>query len=307
MSVTSDPSVEDGGDPSVSLDVSPSERVLALEERLKLALEATGLGSWELAADTGVITPDLRSTLIFGLPPGLPLDFKTFLNFVHPEDRDQVASLVQTAFSPSSGGDYRTEYRIIRGGDRAERGIAARGRVFFDQSKRPIRMVGTVLDITEQKRQEEETNRRAEFLRLLLGIVSHDLRNPMGAILLSAELLLQQGELSRQQTEVLKRIHHSGKRATGLISRLMDFTQASLGGGIPIHPVLMNARRRPRWEAKQRAHPSSASSRRPGAGLGRSPTPQSPPGFGGNRRRPRDRAPTPGRQRGSKAQKPPEK
>jgi PAS domain S-box-containing protein len=90
-------------------------------------------------------------------------------------------------------------------------------------------------DITEQMQAQEEVRRRAEFEQQLIGIVSHDLRNPLGAITLGARALLQRDDLNERQTKNVVRIQSSAERAIRLIRDLLDFTQARLGGGIPVN------------------------------------------------------------------------
>jgi signal transduction histidine kinase len=67
--------------------------------------------------------------------------------------------------------------------------------------------------------------------------VSHDLRNPLNAILLSSTLLSRREDLSDRATKGLARIQNAAERATRLVSELLDFTQARLGGGIRIQPA----------------------------------------------------------------------
>lgn len=67
----------------------------------------------------------------------------------------------------------------------------------------------------------------------ILGIVSHDLRNPLGAIAMSAAMLLRQ-ELDPRITRSVRRIANGAERMERLISQLLDFAQARHGGGIPI-------------------------------------------------------------------------
>jgi phosphoserine phosphatase RsbU/P len=74
---------------------------------------------------------------------------------------------------------------------------------------------------------------RAQFAEQMMGIVSHDLRNPLSVIQMSAALL-GMGELSHQQRNVVARLDRSGKRAERLINDLLGFTQARLGGGISV-------------------------------------------------------------------------
>jgi PAS domain S-box-containing protein len=101
---------------------------------------------------------------------------------------------------------------------------------------------GVVVDITERKRQEERLRQTAEFRERFLGVVSHDLRNPLNAILLSANALLRTESIPASHTKMVRRIVTSGERMSRMIGELLDFTRGRLGGGIPIHPRRVNLR-----------------------------------------------------------------
>ncbi|ABF90527.1 response regulator/sensor histidine kinase AsgD [Myxococcus xanthus DK 1622] len=87
----------------------------------------------------------------------------------------------------------------------------------------------------EQQRSQEELRRRAEFEQQLVGIVSHDLRNPLAAISMSAGLLEKKGALTEPQKRMVWRIGQATERAARMIRDLLDFTKARLGGGIALH------------------------------------------------------------------------
>ncbi|MFP2905130.1 ATP-binding protein [Pyxidicoccus sp. 3LFB2] len=95
---------------------------------------------------------------------------------------------------------------------------------------RPEKVLCVSRDVTELKQRES-------FEQQLVGIVSHDLRNPLNAILVSADLLLRGGALDERTTRSMNRIRSAGQRATRMIRDLLDFTRARLGGGIPIERV----------------------------------------------------------------------
>jgi signal transduction histidine kinase len=79
-----------------------------------------------------------------------------------------------------------------------------------------------------------ETRRQAEFERQLIGIVSHDLRNPLSAIALTASALERQADEERL-TRGIQRIILATDRATRMIRDLLDFTRTRHGGSLPIH------------------------------------------------------------------------
>ncbi|HSP81716.1 MAG TPA: ATP-binding protein [Myxococcaceae bacterium] len=112
-----------------------------------------------------------------------------------------------------------------------------------DETGELLGFMGLAEDITERKRLEAESRARSEFEQQLIGIVSHDLRNPLNAILLGAQALLRRDGLEARQTVALTRIVSSAERATRMTRDLLDFTQARMGGGIPVRlaPVELHA------------------------------------------------------------------
>lgn len=75
----------------------------------------------------------------------------------------------------------------------------------------------------------------AEFRERLIGIVSHDLRNPVSVVMMASQDLMRWDQLDQRAiNKLIARIHSSGKRASDMISDLLDFTQARLGAGIPL-------------------------------------------------------------------------
>jgi phosphoserine phosphatase RsbU/P len=86
----------------------------------------------------------------------------------------------------------------------------------------------------EAREKEADLRLVAEFRERVIGIVGHDLRNPLSAILTGAGLLLQRGELSAQDARVVERILSSGERMMRLIRDVLDFTRARLGGGLSL-------------------------------------------------------------------------
>ena len=74
----------------------------------------------------------------------------------------------------------------------------------------------------------------AAFRERVIGIVSHDLRNPISSITLGTALLLRRADLDARATRTLVRIQSAALRAARMITDLLDYTQGHLGGGIPV-------------------------------------------------------------------------
>lgn len=154
----------DGGH---ATDLSDSLR--DAEARLLLAVEATGLGTWDYNLTTGKLLWSERCKAIFGLPPEAPIDYEIFLTLLHPEDRERTNAVVQATLDPEGGGTYDIQYRVVWP-DNSVHWVAAKGRAFFEgdgDSRRATRFTGTALDITARKFAESELFAREELYRAL--------------------------------------------------------------------------------------------------------------------------------------------
>lgn len=80
----------------------------------------------------------------------------------------------------------------------------------------------------------------ADFGDQMIAVISHDLRNPLSAILASTQLLFRYGQMSDGQRRAVQRIANSGERMVRMIGELLDFTRGRLGGGIPVQPEPMD-------------------------------------------------------------------
>jgi signal transduction histidine kinase len=84
------------------------------------------------------------------------------------------------------------------------------------------------------------TDRVAQSREMVIGILSHDLRSPLQAIALSAELSLHMGQLNERQTMLGQKVLECTHRMSALINDLLDVTRARFGAGLPVVPTMMN-------------------------------------------------------------------
>lgn len=126
-------------------------------ERLTLAVEAAELGMWDWTAATGKIYWSDRYREIFGVSADQPLTHEFWLDYIHPEDRDWVSKKIDALNDPASGGRLQMDYRIIHP-DGDIRWISCRGRMLYTSegsTTKPLRLLGTMLDVTERHKNEE--------------------------------------------------------------------------------------------------------------------------------------------------------
>jgi signal transduction histidine kinase len=92
-----------------------------------------------------------------------------------------------------------------------------------------------VLEAVRANASEDNLRETAEFRERLIGIISHDLRNPLNAILMAAGLLIAGDHLTDTEAQLAGRILDSGRRMKRIIAQLLEFTHARLGGGFELH------------------------------------------------------------------------
>jgi PAS domain S-box-containing protein len=153
---------------------------------------------------------------------------------IHPEDLPRCLELWAGALK--TGEEYEVEFRLRRF-DGTFRWHLGRALPLRDTEGRILKWFGTNTDIDEARKTREELRRRTEFEQLLLGMVSHDLRNPLNAIQLGAHVVASYENLDARAAKSVTRIQAAAARATRMISDLMDFTTSRLGPGISIKPA----------------------------------------------------------------------
>ena len=114
--------------------------------------------------------------------------------------------------------------------------LRAKVKVFVDLFKRGERLKAQAIELSERHRIEAETAAAIEFQQRLVGIVGHDIRSPLAALLATAKMLLAMGELTERQAKAIERISRSGGRIESIVRVLLDFASARLGGGIQVRP-----------------------------------------------------------------------
>jgi PAS domain S-box-containing protein len=122
--------------------------------RLDVAMEASSIGIWEIDLVRGVIDWDQRCAAIFGLEGArtIPMD-RLFAEHVHPDDQASAQEAMQAAIDARA--QYTVELRTLHSRSGEWRWTVSRGRVLVDADGEPVRVLGTVLDVTEARLEAE--------------------------------------------------------------------------------------------------------------------------------------------------------
>jgi diguanylate cyclase (GGDEF)-like protein/PAS domain S-box-containing protein len=117
------------------------------EQALAVAEQLARVGSWAWHVGAAGVSWSEQVHRIFGTDPASPPpDFQTYVGMIHPDDRDAVLDLIRAAVH--SGDPWEVEHRIVRT-DGAVRSVASRGRAELDPAGSPVRLLGSIQDVTE--------------------------------------------------------------------------------------------------------------------------------------------------------------
>ena len=183
---------------TIITEIKLLERALiSREERLQMAIDATGFGTYSFDFDSGISTYSKEFLDIYGLEPNdsIELDSDLVPKALHPEDKNYFLTSMNSANDPSGTGILNIEFRIFHT-DRTIRWIKTTGLTVFSGSKisdRPVYANGIIQDITAQKKAEYELKRSEERFRLLFD------SSPDGVVLIGTSGLIESANLAQSR------------------------------------------------------------------------------------------------------------
>lgn len=198
--------------------------------QLNVAQEIARIGHWEWSVADNHVSWSRELYKIFGLQPSADLSYETYLEKLHPEDREFVHRTIEKAFAEKSFPDFT--HRICTPASQ-EKIIQARGEVLVNEAGNVVKMIGTAQDITDQhKAQQQMVERTHELestnaeLQKFAYVASHDLQEPLRKILTFASLLEREvgTELSDRGRLYMDKIVKSSERMQRLIDDILQFS-----------------------------------------------------------------------------------
>ncbi|BAU58033.1 diguanylate cyclase/phosphodiesterase with PAS/PAC sensor [Halorhodospira halochloris] len=192
------------------------------EQQFTEAKQIARLGNWVSDFVTKRIEWSDEIYDIFGMSQDeWEATHEAFMSAVHPEDRDKVQAALDASIR--DGAKYDVEHRVLRP-DGSIATVQEIGRTIHDEHGNPLRMVGTVQDITEMRALRDANRAKTQFL----NAVSHDLRTPLNAVIGFADIL-EQTDLDEQQRQYLQLCQSGARRLNELIDTLLDLARLERG------------------------------------------------------------------------------
>lgn len=236
--------------------VEARQKLEEAEERVRIATDGTGLGTWDLNLLNGQLIYTPRLNEIFGYDRSRVLTHSDMRNHVHPDDR---VNIIEKAFEEALRTSfYYYEARIVWDNG-ITRWIRTQGKVLFDETGKAVRMLGTMMDITEQKvaqtalmeseeryralaqeldmRVQQRTKDLSEAneslaisnkeLEQFAFVTSHDLQEPLRKIQTFANMLYERhrNQLDERAVSYLDKMMSASQRMSKLINDLLNFSR----------------------------------------------------------------------------------
>lgn len=225
-------------------------------EQIQLSKEAAELGTFDMELETGYMHWDERCRTLFGISHQEPVSFDIdFIKRLHPDDQQRVVEVVNRAFDKSvSNGNYDVEYRTIGAEDGIVRWVRAKGKVYFNALDKPLRFIGSVIDITDQvtaiqkieKLVEARTRELAQandalhhtnenlkrsnaYLGEFAHAASHDLKEPIRKIQTFASRLNEtlNDRMDQREIDLFHRMQAATQRMALLVDDLLTYSEIS--------------------------------------------------------------------------------
>jgi PAS domain S-box-containing protein len=209
------------------------QRLRKTEERFRVALAHSNITLFEQ-------DEELRYRWIYNPPLGFraaDVLGRTNGELVSPEEAARMSALDRAVLA--SGERIQDEVPLTTPGGET-RHLLVTQEPRRDPAGAIVGLIGAATDITEQKRAHEQLARALVFREQMMGVLGHDLRNPLSAVRALASILERRQDLPQDVRKCLMEIDRAGQRMLEMIGTLLDFTNSRFKGGMPIAPVAMD-------------------------------------------------------------------
>ncbi|OGR23029.1 MAG: hypothetical protein A2277_13550 [Desulfobacterales bacterium RIFOXYA12_FULL_46_15] len=194
------------------------------EDTLNRAQAMARIGSWSLDILKNILKWSRETYRIFGIPEDRAMTLEAFAACIHPADRDRVLKAWESALT---GSGYDIEHRILV--DDQIKWVHEHAKLQFDDDGNAVVGIGTVRDITEEKKMQSALARadRLASLGLLSGGIAHEIRNPLSGIRLFLDILEDETRYDRSESELelLNDINVNINKIDTIIRRVLSFAQ----------------------------------------------------------------------------------
>ena len=210
--------------------VKAKEKAEESEAKLKQAQQIAKLGHWELDLVNNNLKWSDEVYRIFGIDPKrFPATYEAFMENIHKDDRNKVDNAYENSLKNRK--PYKIEHRLLLKTGELKY-VLEKCRTEYDNLGNPIRSLGTILDITTQKINEQklvqakEKAQESDRLKTeFLNNMSHEIRTPMNGILGFSEFLNDQNLDEKKRQNYIKIVQNSGYQLLRIIDDILEISK----------------------------------------------------------------------------------
>ncbi len=199
------------------------DAIISNEAMMREAEQLAHFGSWQFDLVTGKHTWSDETYRVLGYEPGgLQATYETFLNHIHPDERQFIEARIDSMIDSDS---LPCEFRIIDNTGKVKH-ILSNILVKRNQEQHPVQLLGFILDITEQKKQNEVLALQNMQLMEIAWIQSHEVRGPLARLMGLIHIMECYQDNENHLKEFLKPILESAHELDAVIRKIVRKTEA---------------------------------------------------------------------------------
>lgn len=237
----------------MAIAIEVTEKVIArkkieqAEESARLAIESADLGTYMVDLTSDMIQTSDRFNEIWGMDTSLPRN--QLAGSIHPDDRIIRKTAHEEAIRT---GNLHYEARVMWP-DNTEHWIKVKGKVLFDENRKPLTLLGIIQDVTEQKQFAEELTKQVrertaelqrsnEDLLHFAHVASHDLKEPVRKVKVFSNMLEEEfgDNLPGKAGVYLNKVQHATDRMFSMIDGVLSYSTLN-SSDQPIEKVNLNS------------------------------------------------------------------
>jgi PAS domain S-box-containing protein len=213
--------------------------------KLNLMVQASKIGLWDMEvvqndpvnlSNPIIFSDEFRHMVGYSNEIDFPNILESWTSILHPDDKEKALdAFAKHLLDKTDKTPFDIEYRLLKA-DGEYSYFHASGKTIRDEEGNPLRVAGSLIDITETKnilldteRQRVEAEAANKAKTSFLSTMSHEIRTPMNAILGITEIQLQNSNLDPNVKEALEKIYTSGDLLLGIINDILDLSKIEAG------------------------------------------------------------------------------
>ncbi len=221
------------------------------EALLRASQSIARLGSYDLDLKTMVWTNSVELDELWGIDENFPRTPEGWITLIHPEWQEEMGHYFMEEVLAKRK-RFDKEYKTVRKSDGKDFWVHGLGDLTFDGHGNPVRMIGTIQDITERKKLEEEREaleaqlrqaQKMETIGTLAGGVAHDFNNILTPILVYSDMVAHELGEHHPQHHDIEQVIAGANRAKELVKQILTFSRQVEQERIPIElsPIVKEA------------------------------------------------------------------